>query len=82
MFGGWCGVSQTGAEYGLLYGISRRRRMRRLEAFLYLAAQNFTLLKNLKSKLKSFKNKAVNILSWAYPMILLSGRSNLAGRYQ
>jgi hypothetical protein len=50
------------------------RRMRRLEAFLYLTAQNFELFRKKRFK----KPIAVDVLSEAYPMIPLSCRSNLA----
>ncbi len=44
--------------------------MRRLEAFLYIAAQNFRLFfKILKSKFKNLKHIVVNLLSWAFPMV-------------
>ncbi len=45
--------------------------MRILEGFLYEAAKNFVLLFKLKI-FKNSKNIAVNLLSWAYPMVPLS----------
>jgi hypothetical protein len=45
--------------------------MRRFEVFLYEAAKNFVLLLKLKI-FKNSKNIAVNLLSWAYPMVSLS----------
>ncbi len=54
------------------------RRMRRLEA-----DQNFKLFSEIKKQnlKKTLKHISVNILSWAYLVVPLSGRSNLAGRY-
>jgi hypothetical protein len=49
------------------------RRSRRLEAFLYLAAQNFELFSNIQDKkLKNQKPIAVDVLFKAYPMASLS----------
>jgi hypothetical protein len=45
-------------------------------------SQNFELLSNIQDqKIKNKKPIAVDILFKAYPMIPLSCRSNLAGRY-
>jgi hypothetical protein len=54
-----------------------------LEAFLYEAAQNFEVFfKYSRSKLKNQKPiVAVDVFFQAYPMVPLSGWSNLAGRY-
>jgi hypothetical protein len=46
---------------------------RRLDSFLYEAAQNFALFSNLRSKLKNQKHIAVDVLFNACPMIPLSG---------
>ncbi len=52
------------------------RRMRRLEAFQYLAAQNYKLFsKTLNQILKNLKRIEVNVLSWGYSIEPLSGRS-------
>jgi hypothetical protein len=51
---------------------------RRMDSFLQEAAQNFELLSNIKNKKKP---TAVDVLFKAYPMVPLSCRSNLAGRY-
>ncbi len=51
-----------------------------LQAFLYLATQNQE--KNSRSKFNNFKKHiAVDVLTKTFAMILLSGRSNLTGRY-
>jgi hypothetical protein len=56
-----------------------------LEAFLHEAAQNFEVVsscfKYSELKLKSQKPVVVDVLFKAYPMVPLSCRSNLAGRY-
>ncbi len=49
----------------------------RLEAFLYLAAQNFELFSKIQDKKKPV---AVDALFEAHSMIRLSCTSNLAGR--
>ncbi len=50
-----------------------------LEAFLHEAAHNFEVVSNIKNKKK--KKLAVYVLFKAYPMVPLSCRSNLAGRW-
>jgi hypothetical protein len=73
MFGGRIVSSSTGIQTAC-------RRTRRLEAFLYLAAQNFNLFSKIQDQnLKNQKPIAVDVLS--YQMVPLSCRSNLAGRY-
>jgi hypothetical protein len=58
------------------------RRISRLEAILYLGAQNFKILsKIIYQKNQNLKHLAVNVLFWAYSIVTLSDRSNLAGRY-
>jgi hypothetical protein len=53
-----------------------------LEAFLHGAAQNFEVVLNIQDqKLKIEKHIAVNVLLKGFPLIPLSCRSNLAGRY-
>ncbi len=55
---------------------------RRMNPFLHEAAQNFELLSNIKEKkIKNKKPIAVDALFKAYPLVPLSGRSNLAGQY-
>ncbi len=55
---------------------------RRLDSFLYEAAQNFEVFPNIqKGNLKNQKHIAVDVLFKAYPMVPLSCRSNLAGPY-
>jgi hypothetical protein len=54
---------------------------RRMDLFLYEAAQNFEIFSNIKNKLKNQKPIAVDDLFKAYPKVPLSCRSNLAGRY-
>jgi hypothetical protein len=46
---------------------------RRLDSFLYEAAQIFELFSNSRSKLKNQKHIAVDVLFKTYPMIPLSG---------
>jgi hypothetical protein len=58
------------------------RRMKRLEAFLYLAAQNFKLFSKILDQNKKLKKLIVfDVFSEAYSWIPRSCRSNLAGRY-
>jgi hypothetical protein len=52
---------------------------RRLDSFLHEAAQNFKFFSNIQVKFKNQKTIAVDVLFKAYPMVLLSFRSNLAG---
>jgi hypothetical protein len=55
---------------------------RKLDSFLYDAAQNFEVFSDIpKVKLKNQNHKVVDVLFKAYPMIPLSCRSNLAIRY-
>jgi hypothetical protein len=55
---------------------------RRLDSFLHEAAQNFEVFSNIQnSNLKNQKPTAVDVLFKAYPMVPLSCRSNMAGRY-
>jgi hypothetical protein len=54
---------------------------RRLDLFLHEAVQNFELLSNIQDKKMKNKPIAVDVLFKAYPMVPLSCRSNLAGRY-
>jgi hypothetical protein len=54
---------------------------RRLEAFLYEAAQNIELFQYSRSTLKIKKPVEVDVLVKAYPMVPLSCRSDLARRY-
>jgi hypothetical protein len=55
------------------------RRVRRLETFLYLAAQNFELFTKIQDQNSRLKKRiAVDVLFEAYPMIPFSYRSNLA----
>ena len=50
------------------------RTRRRLDSFLYEAAQNFELFSNIQDQnLKNQKHVAVDVLFKAYPMIPLSG---------
>jgi hypothetical protein len=47
---------------------------RRIDSFLYEAAQNFDLFSNIQDqKLKNQKHIAIDVLFNAYPMIPLSG---------
>ncbi len=58
------------------------RTGRRLDSFLHDVAPNFEVFsKNSRAKLKKQKHIAVDVLFKAYPMVPLSCRSNLAGRY-
>ncbi len=49
--------------------------------FVWRGSELVSLLKYSRTKLKNQKHIAVDVLFKAYPMILLSGWSNLAGRY-
>jgi hypothetical protein len=52
------------------------------DAFLYEAAQNFEIFSKFQDQnLKIQKPIAVDVLFQAYPMLPISCRSNLAGRY-
>ncbi len=55
------------------------RRIRGL--FAWSGSELWSLFKNSKSKLKNGKHLAVDVLFQAYPMVPLSCRSILAGRY-
>jgi hypothetical protein len=58
------------------------RISRRLDSFLHEVAQNFEgFFKYSRVKLQNQKPIAVDVLFKAYPMVPLSCRSNLAGRY-
>jgi hypothetical protein len=46
---------------------------------VFRSSEHKTLFKNSKSKLKKQNPLAVYVFSWAYPMVLLSCRCNLAG---
>jgi hypothetical protein len=55
---------------------------RRLDSFLYAAAQNFEVFsKILKTEIKNLKTVADDVFFKAYTMAPLSCRSNLSGRY-
>jgi hypothetical protein len=55
---------------------------RRLDSFLYAAAQNFEVFsKILKTEIKNLKTLADDVFFKAYTMAPLSCRSNLSGRY-
>jgi hypothetical protein len=56
------------------------RTSSRLDSFLHKAAENFEL-KYSRSKIKNLKHIAVDVLLKGYPIVPLSCRSNLAGRY-
>jgi hypothetical protein len=55
---------------------------RRLDSLLYEAAQNLEVFQIFESEIKKSKTKAVDVFFKAYPMVPLSCRSNLAGRYR
>jgi hypothetical protein len=54
---------------------------RRLDSFLREMAQNFELISYIQDKIKNINPISVDVLFKAYPMVPLSCRSNLAGRY-
>ncbi len=95
MFGGRFGDSQRGEEYGLSstfpdFFIKEKCASEEEERILYKPNEEiggifvYRTLKSFqkfKSKFKNIKHVAFNILSWAYPMVSLSGRSNLVGEY-
>ncbi len=54
---------------------------RRLDSFLHEAARNFEVFQIFNRRLKNQKPITVDVLFKAYPMVPLSSRSNLAGRY-
>jgi hypothetical protein len=56
------------------------RRSRRLEAFLYEAAQNFEVFFNVQGQNKKIKKTiGVDVLIKAYPIVPLTCKSDLAG---
>jgi hypothetical protein len=59
------------------------RTTRRLDSFLYEAAQNFEVFSFRYSKIRRKKNthKADDVLFKAYPIVPVSCRSNLVVRY-
>jgi hypothetical protein len=53
-----------------------------LELFLYEAAQNFEFFSNIQDQNKKIQKPiTVDVLFKSYPMVPLSGWSNLAGWY-
>ncbi len=59
--------------------IPTRRMIRGI--FVWSGSEVWSFFKNSRSKLKNLKPIAVDVLFQAYPMVPLSGWSNLAGRY-
>jgi hypothetical protein len=70
----WCKVQRFDHMQTLI------QTSRRLDSFLHETAQNFELLSNIQDQINQ-KPIVVDVLFKAYPMVLLSCRSNLAGRY-
>ncbi len=66
-------------KYGLRLQFPTRRMIRGI--FVWSSSELWSFFKNSRSKLKNQKPKAVDVLFQAYPMVSLSGWSNLARWY-
>jgi hypothetical protein len=76
----WSTVRRKRSRFEHMQTVNRTsRRIRGL--FAWSGSELWSLFKNSKSKLKNWIHIAVDVLFQAYPMVPLSCRSNLAGRY-